>query len=211
MTNQITKSFLKTILPLLAGIIFAIQACKNEDPQPENIPELITKVVLSFSPEGGGSIVKVTATDPDGGGVQDMVVDGPINLLKNTQYTLSLELINELYLPGDDDYNITAAVEEEGEEHQFFFSFSEGTFFSPVGIGNIKENETSTSGSINYSDADSSGLPIGIVTSWTTANSISSDKSFRVILKHQPELKSSTSSSLDGESDIDITFMLNVN
>ncbi len=211
MTKQTTKSFLKTILPLLAGIIFVIQACKNEDPQPENIPELITKVVLSFSPEGGGTILKVTATDPDGGGVQDMVVDGPINLLKNTQYTLSLELINELYLPGDDDYNITAAVEEEGEEHQFFFSFSEGTFFSPVGIGNIKENETSTSGSINYSDADSSGLPIGIITSWTTANSISSDKSFRIILKHQPELKSSTSSSLDGESDIDITFVLNVN
>lgn len=211
MTKQNTKSFLKTILPLLAGIIFTVQSCKNEDPLPENIPELITKVVLSFSPEGGGSIVKVTATDPDGGGVQDMVVDGPINLLKNTQYKLSLELINELYLPGDDDYNITAAVEEEGEEHQFFFSFSEGTFLSPVGMGNIKENETSVSGNINYVDEDNSGLPIGIDTSWTTANGLSSDKSFRVILKHQPELKSTTSTSLDGESDIDITFVLNVN
>lgn len=202
---------IKSILPLLAVIIFTIQACKNEDPVPENIPELITKVVLTFLPEGGGPIIKVSATDPDGGGVQDIIVDGPINLLKNTQYELSLELINELYLPGDDGYDITKAVEEEGEEHQFFFSFSEGSFLSPEGAGNMKENETSIPGKINYTDVDNSGLPLGIKTSWITANAVSSDNSFRVVLKHQPELKSSTSTSLDGESDIDISFVLNIN
>jgi hypothetical protein len=205
------KSSSKTLFPfLLAGIVF-LTACKNEDPIPENIPELITKVVLTFSPTGGGSPVTVTANDPDGGGVQDIVVDGPINLLKGSQYTLSIELINELYLPGDEDYNITEAVKEEGEEHQFFFSFSEGVFSSPTGAGNIKDNASSTAGSINYLDVDNGGLPIGISTSWTTVNAAASDKSFRVILKHQPEIKSTTSTSLDGESDLDITFVLNVN
>ena len=208
MIHCLIKSILKAIPPLLIAVTFIIQACKNEDPVPENIPELITKVILTFSPEGGGTLIKVTASDPDGGGVQDIVVDGPINLLKNTQYTLSLELINELYLPGDDNYNITAAVEEEGEEHQFFFSFSEGTFLSPAGKGNIKENEASTSGPINYLDEDNSGLPIGINTSWTTANTASGDNYFRVVLKHQPDIKSTTSTSLDGESDVDITFVL---
>jgi hypothetical protein len=131
--------------------------------------------------------------------------------LKDNLYTLTIELINELYLPGDENYNITDAVEKEGQEHQFFFSFSEGIFSSPVGSGNIIEQVTSTVGSINYLDADSGGLPIGINTSWATANNVSSNRPFRVVLKHQPDLKSSTSTSLDGESDMDITFVLNIN
>ncbi len=203
---------LRVLTNSLIAIIFLVQsACKNQDPVPENIPEMITKVVLTFSPAGGGSIVKVTATDPDGGGVQDIVVDGPINLLKNTQYDLSVELINELYLPGDKDYNITEAVKQEGQEHQFFFSFADGAFSSPTGAGNIKDNPASLSDSINYLDEDIGGLPIGILTSWTTANTSFASKSFRVVLKHQPEIKSSASTSLDGESDLDITFMLNIN
>lgn len=206
------KSFLKILNPfLLAATIICLSTCKNEDPTPENIPELITKVILKFSPVGGGSSITVTATDPDGGGVQDIEVDGPINLLKGSQYTLSLELINELYLPGDADYNITEAVEQEGEEHQFFFGFDEGVFSSPTGMGNIKDSASSIAGSINYLDEDLGGLPIGILTSWTTIGTAISSKSFRVVLKHQPEIKSSISTSLDGESDLDISFLLNVN
>jgi hypothetical protein len=195
----------------IAVIFLAQIACKNQDPVPENIPEMITKVVLTFSSAGGGSTIKVTATDPDGGGVKDIVVDGPINLLKNVQYDLSIELINELYPPGDKDYNITNAVKQEGQEHQFFFSFADGAFSSPTGAGNIKDNQASSSGSINYLDEDIGGLPIGILTSWTTANASSTSKSFRVVLKHQPEIKSSASTSLDGESDLDIAFVLNIN
>jgi hypothetical protein len=206
------KSSLKILIPfLLTATFIFLNACKNEDPIPENIPELITKVILKFSPVGGGPLITVTATDPDGGGVQDIVVDGPINLLKGTQYTLALELINELYLPGDADYNITEAVEQEGEEHQFFFSFAEGVFSSPAGAGNIKDNTSSVTSSINYLDEDFGGLPIGIHTFWTTADIATNAKSFRVILKHQPEIKSNTSTSLDGESDLDISFVLNLN
>ena len=207
------NSTFKTILHFffLAGTLFWMQGWKNEDPVPENIPELITKVILEFAPAGGGPLITVTATDPDGGGVQDIIVDGPINLLKDSEYTMTLELLNELYLPGDEDYNVTEAIKNEGEEHQFFFSFSEGTFASPEGTGNILSDMSSVPGSINYLDKDSSGQPLGIQTSWTTSGSVSNSKSFRIILKHQPELKSSTSTSLDGESDLDVSFILNVN
>jgi len=201
------KSF---ILLLLAGALTILSGCNNDDPEPENIPELITKASLTFTPADGGSAVTVTATDPDGDGVQDIKVDGPINLAKGKQYTLVLKLINGLFKPGDDGYDITLEVEEEGDEHQFFFSFSEGVFSSPAGMGNIKNNVSSITGSINYLDEDVNGLPIGISTSWTTADAATTAKSFRVILKHQPGIKSSTSSSLDGESDLDITFVLNV-
>ncbi len=206
------KVYLKSlILLLVTGSLISLSGCKNDDPEPENIPELVTKVTLKFTPAGGGAAVTVTATDPDGEGVQDIKVDGTINLIKGTQYTLSLELINGLYKVGDDGYNITAEVEEEGDEHQFFFRFSEGAFSSPTGMGNIKDNSSSTAGSINYLDKDVNNLPIGISTSWTSSGVATSDKSFRVVLKHQPDIKSSTSTSLDGESDLDISFVLNVN
>jgi hypothetical protein len=206
------NSYLKfMVIVIFSGSLIALSGCENDDPIPENIPELITKVTLKFTPSGGGAAITVTATDPDGEGVQDIVVDGPINLLKGVQYTLSLELINGLYNPGDDGYNITTEVEEEGDEHQFFYSFSEGVFSSPTGTGNIKDNATSSVGTVNYLDSDSGGLPIGIETSWIAGNAAASNKSFRVLLKHQPDAKTNTSSSLDGESDLDITFVLNVN
>jgi hypothetical protein len=206
------KRYLKALVLLLStGALISLSGCKNDDPLPENIPELITKVTLKFTPAGGGAVISVSATDPDGEGVQDIKVDGPINLPKGTQYTLSLELINGLYSPGADGYNITTEVEEEGDEHQFFFRFSEGIFSSPTGTGNIRDNATSAVGSINYLDKDVNNLPIGIQTSWTSSGTAASDKSFRVVLKHQPDIKSDTSSSLDGESDLDISFVVNVN
>ena len=206
------KICLKSLMLLLIAVSLVwLSGCKNDDPKPENIPELVTKLTLKFTPAGGGAAVAVTATDPDGEGVQDIKVDGPINLIKGTQYTLSLELINGLYKIGEDGYNITAEVEEEGDEHQFFFRFSEGAFSSPTGTGNIKDNSSSTDGSINYLDKDVNNLPIGISTSWTSSTVAASDKSFRVLLKHQPDIKSGTSTSLDGESDLDISFVLNVN
>ena len=206
------RVYLKSlILLLITGSLISLSGCKNDDPEPENIPELVTKVTLKFTPAGGGAEVTVTATDPDGEGVQDIKVDGSINLIKGTQYTLALELINGLYKVGEDGYNITAEVEEEGDEHQFFFRFSEGVFSSPTGTGNIKDNSSSTAGSINYLDKDANNLPTGISTSWTSSSVATSDKSFRVVLKHQPDIKSSTSTSLDGESDLDISFVLNVN
>lgn len=215
--NIVALTFnMNSYLKLLGIIIFsvtviALSSCENDDPTPENIPELITKVTLKFTPAGGGAAITVTATDPDGEGVQDISVDGPINLLKGVQYTLSLELINGLYDPGEDGYNITEEVKEEGDEHQFFFRFSEGVFSSPTGTGNIKDNASSVVGAINYMDEDSGGLPIGIETSLTAINATATDKSFRLLLKHQPDVKSSTSDSLDGESDLDITFVVNVN
>ena len=206
------NSYLKiAVITIFSITLIILCSCENDDPTPENIPELITKVTLKFTPLGGGAAITVTATDPDGEGVQDIMVDGPINLLKGAQYTLSLELINGLYNPGDDGYDITTEVEEEGDEHQFFYRFSDGVFSSPTGTGNIKDNASSSVGNINYLDSDSGGLPIGIETSWTTGNASAIDKSFRVLLKHQPDFKTITSTSLDGESDLDITFVLNVN
>ena len=59
---------------------------------------------------------------------------------------------------------------------------------------------------IQYRDNDVEGLPVGLLTIWNTGTS--ANGTFRVVLKHQPELKSQTSGSDIGESDLDIEFNL---
>lgn len=190
----------------ICGVLVIFSGCKDDDPEPENVPELITKVILRFTPPGGAPIV-VSATDPDGEGSQNLQLDGPINLIKGTSYTLTIELINGLYNVGQDGYDITKEVREEGDEHQLFFSWSDGVFSSPTGTGNIN-----STGTVNYQDEDDDGRPIGLTTSWTSAASSTTGKNFRVLLKHQPGIKSNSSTSVDGETDLDITFFpLNVN
>ncbi|HNR74399.1 MAG TPA: hypothetical protein PKH83_05565 [Cyclobacteriaceae bacterium] len=194
----ITTSFSFFIALFLSG-------CENDDPAREDTPELITQVTLTFTPPGSSPIT-VTATDPDGEGIQDLIVDGPINLAKNTTYTLTLELINGLANPADPAYNITEEVEEESDEHLFFFAWTNNTFSDPAGDGNIDNR----SDAVNYNDTDANGLPVGLSTTWTTTD-VSASGTFRVILKHQPNLKSATSTATMGESDVDLTFTLNVN
>ena len=194
--------FVTTLLALSSGII--LSGCDDDDPVKEDVPELITKASVIFTPTAGGSPVTVTATDPDGEGVQDIQVDGPITLAANTSYTMSIDLINGLAQPSDPAYHVSDEVEEEGDEHMFFFSWSNNAFSNPTGNGNMDARVDP----VNYVDEDVNGLPLGLETSWTTA--AASSGQFRVVLKHQPDLKSETSDSNTGETDLDITFTLTV-
>jgi hypothetical protein len=183
-----------------------LTSCDDDDPKKEDTPELITEVTLTFTPTGGGSTVTATATDPDGDGVQNLTVDGPINLAVNKTYTLSVELINGLADPSEPEYDITAEVEEESDEHMFFFGWTNNVFLDPAGNGNVDNRGDD----VNYNDEDDNGLPLGLNTSWTTV-AASASGTFTIMLKHQPDLKSATSTSTDGDSDIDLDFIINVN
>lgn len=203
MKKLLTKISLQILL-VSASICF-FTSCESSDPQKEDTPELITKVTLTFTPIGGGSTVTATASDPDGEGVQDIAVDGPINLKMGITYELSLSLINELAEPSDPEYDITQEVEEEGAEHMFFFGWTGNVFSDPIGDGNIDNRADG----LNYEDEDAGGLPIGITTKWTTGSA--SAGTFRIVLKHQPDLKTTTSDATTGETDLDVEFELNVN
>jgi hypothetical protein len=192
-------------IPAFALLVFGCN--KNNDPVKEDVPELITKVTLTFVPSSGSPVI-VTATDPDGDGIQNIEQDGAINLAKLTTYSMSIQLINGLADPASDEYNVTNEVETEGDEHMFFFSWVANTFESPAGDGNVDNR----SDAVDYSlSMDANGLPLGLTTKWKTADLTATDGTFRVLLKHQPGLKSATSKSTDGETDLDITFELNVN
>ena len=183
-----------------------LNACGDNDPQKEDVPELITKVTLTFTPASGSPVV-VTATDPDGDGIQSIKTDGSIQLAKSTDYTLTIQLVNGLAEPGDEAYNVTNEVESEGDEHMFFFGWTGDAFSAPAGNGNIDERADP----VDYSGSmDENGLPLGLKTKWRSADITTHGASFHVLLKHQPDLKTAVSKSTEGETDLDITFGLSV-
>ncbi len=195
---------------LIVPSVFALSSCMNGDPVKEDISELITKATLTFTPAAGtsASVVEVTATDPDGRGTEPINVNGEIKLVKGITYTLAVEILNELANPATDGYNISDEVLKEGDEHQFYFAWTGNVFSSPDGDGNMDNRNDA----INYKDKDVNNRPIGLTTQWTaTSTVITGTNTFHIVLKHQPELKSATSTFDEGETDLDLTFPLSVN
>ena len=184
--------------------LFIFTACEEDEaaPEEENEVEVFTDVKLVFTPSGGGAAVEAAAQDPDGAGVQELQVLGTINLAANTEYTLTMVIENCLESPCE---LMNEEIEEEDDEHQFFFAFTNDVFTSPAGNGNID----SASDPLNYNDADGNGNSLGLNTSWTTGSA--SNGTFTVQLQHQPDVKTATSGATDGDTDFALTFNLNIN
>ena len=192
----------------LLAILFAaitIVSCSDDDevPEEEEEVEVITDVTLVFT-DSNGTEVRASAQDPDGEGVQELVVADAINLSADNQYILTFEILNAL--DANDVEDIGEEILEEDNEHQIFFSFTTDAFDSPMGNGNID----TASDPINYDDVDENGNPVGLSTSWTTPAAATTDGTFTVRLQHQPDLKSATTGANDGDTDFDLTFVLNI-
>ena len=174
---------------------------QNDDQAPacENDEEIITDVTLTFMPRNGGEPVIARAQDPDGEGILGLEILDDINLGLGQEYDLSLTVTNAV--AGED---ITEEIEEEDDEHMFFFAWTNGLFSSPSGDGNI-DNRMDP---MNYLDFDENNNPVGLQTNWTVSNSMQSG-TFRLVLKHQPDSKSASSSSTDGATDLDLSWDVN--
>ena len=193
------------ILAFIVGSI-SLTSCKkdNEVPEEENELEVITDVKLVFTNTADANdVVEATAQDPDGQGVQELQILGAINLDTSKTYTLTYEIFNNLETPGED---IGLEIASEDDEHQMFFSFSNDAFSNPLGNGNIDN----VSHPINYNDQDGNGNSVGLSTAWTTPSTPLSGGTFTVRLQHQPGVKTSTSGATDGDTDFDLTFVLNI-
>ena len=184
-------------LAFLASMLF-ISACSDDDPPPiENPEEEITRVTARFTNVNDASDVVVAVWfDEDGEGTGAPVIDDII-LSRESTYDLELELENTLEDPAED---ISEEVREEADEHMLFFGFTDNLFTDPDGDGNIDNRNDP----VNYNDFDSQNYPLGLETTWTTGGLTRGE--LRIILKHQPGIKSATSTSSDGESDMDIIF-----
>ena len=178
------------ILSLLMFVAVTFTACSDDDETPEEIneEETITTMTVTLVPDGGGATIILQSQDLDGDGpnAPDVTVSG--NLTSNTAYSGSVVLLNETETPAE---NITEEVEEESDEHQFFY----------VTTGSIA--------SVTYDDTDADGNPVGLEFTLTTANAGSA--TMAVTLRHQPKKPNDgTLADAGGETDITQTFNLTV-
>lgn len=205
--------FNKLVLLLLSmfSLVF-VMSCSEDDEHSDDDDhdhdeetEEITQVALTFTNVADlTDIASAIWIDADGDGALEPTI-GDIELVTGTEYTLTVTIANTLETPIED---VTAEILEEDADHQLFFGFTEGIFSDPTGVGNADTDLTI--GDINYNDADDNDLPLGLSTQWTAGDVTSEAGTFRVVLKHQPDEKSATSTVDDGETDFDIEFVINV-
>ena len=182
------ETFLVLMLTLTAIAFFP--ACDKDDPEIPNEEEVITTLNYTLTTTSGDTIV-LTFQDLDGdGGAAPTITGG--TLATNQTYTGTMELLNETESPAED---ITGEIEEEDEDHQFFFQ------------------STITGLTIAYNDQDANGNPVGLHSTLTTG-AVGSG-SITIILRHKPNKSASGVSDGDitnagGETDIEITFPIDV-
>ena len=198
-SNLIIKNLhkMKTLklVPFALIALLSFNACSSDDnSQPVNEEEVITTITVTLTPEGGGTPVILTSRDLDGDGPDAPVITSTGSVLALTTYNGTVSLLNELTNPTD---NISLEVEEEGADHQFFFSATGGL-----------------SGTIAYADEDVNGDPIGLAFKFTiSANPQSGNLS--VILRHEPNKAGENVASGDitnagGETDVQVVFPVTV-
>lgn len=173
------KTLKQLSLILLASIVFT--ACSNDDdgsnPEPVNEEEVITTLKATLTPVGGGTPITLQTQDLDGDGPDPAVITVSSALAVNTTYDGSLLLLNETESPAEE---INEEIEEEDDEHQFFYQAS---------------NAVAT---FAYADFDGNGNPVGLEFTLTTAATASAGN-ITITLRHEP------SKSAEGVSDGEIT------
>ena len=223
--------YLVSLLLSIGALVFT--GCgDDDDPPEENEEEIINFARLTFilNPAQGQTpdTVSVEAFDVDADGPLDYETD-TINLLAGRVYTLSIEV--ESRLEGEEEVEITPEIRREATAHQFFFAWTGQIFESPTGLGNFLDDGFGTgpygneNGIVNYADVETThqslpldgvsprnDVPVGLLTTWETGDVSTSTQQFRVVLKHQPGIKTAdTNSNTDGSgTDLNATFSINI-
>lgn len=178
-------------LILLGASLLFLGSCGDpDDPEDPHEEEVITSLIYTLKANGQDDVV-LSFEDTDGdGGNEPVITNG--KLAANTTYEGSIELWNRAEDPEEE---ITPEVEEEGEDHQFFF-------------------ETTVEGiTIVYDDKDASDQPIGLKTKLTTTDA--GTGTLKVILRHEPNkgadgVSAGSIANAGGETDIEVSFELEV-
>lgn len=180
------KTISKLFLSILCAVVLLSSCKKADDPTPAaNEEELITDLTVTFTNKANSSeVITMTFSDPDGAdGPQSGTTKISGNLSANATYNVAVKLENKSGAQAED---ITAEVKEEGAEHQIFYSTT----------GNLQFQ--------SYTDKDANGNPIGVTTTFSTG--IASTATLKITLKHQPNIKTASTTVADGETDIEVNF-----
>lgn len=187
--TQVHKTSRRASFVALAMLGLVTLSCSDDDddnPVVVDEEEVITTMTVNLM--AADSNVRLTSTDLDGDGPNAPEITVVGTLAPNSTYTGSITLLNETTDPVED---VTEEIEEEDDEHQFFFA-TEGAI---TGV-------TST-------DADGDGNPIGLAFELTTGDA--GTGTLRVTLRHEPKKPNNgTLADAGGETDISQQFTVTV-
>lgn len=197
------KNYTKLPFYLFASLGFAFASCESDDPVEENDGEVITDVTLSFqeldeSNNLVGSPFSFKASDPQGIEVGGSPTIETVTLTKGKTYLMSIEVFNSI-----ENEDITEEIEEEADEHQFYF------------LGSGFDSNILT---IAYSDPN--GIALGLLNRLTVSSSPGTNNTqMRVVLRHDLDKNFPGADNPNfanfiqagGETDLDITFPVVIN
>ena len=185
----------------LAILSLSLSACGPLGNGALNEQEVITSMILTFTPAGGGAPITAEFDDPDGDGGELPTVQ-PIALAPG-EYALTVRLQNRFEDPPEE---ITDEVRDEADEHLFLFTGSATAPGGPI--------------TQRYADQDANGLPIGLE---STVTARSGAGSLVVTLRHMPpelppvkatdtvdQARDLGIDSLGGTTDATVAFMVTV-
>ncbi len=180
---------LKSCILFSFGLL-TFTSCSDDEPAPEpiNEEEIITTFTATLVPQGGGTTITLQSRDLDGDGPNPPEVTVSGDLQENAIYNGTIVLLNETETPAED---ITAEVEEEDEEHQFFYT-----------VG------SSLNANVEYANFDGNGNPLG--TSFTLTTTTASSGTLAFTLRHEPLKPNSGLADAGGETDLAVTFSVTI-
>ena len=162
---------------------------------PNEEEEITTLTYTLVSESDSTDIVEFISNDIDGEGGNDATITND-TLKSNTVYEGMVKVEN--VRPGMPTENITEEVQEEADEHQFFYI----SRVSGLSISYVDD------------DVDENGNPVGIKTTLTTGSARQGTLS--IILRHQLNktaegIRIDTPNNVGGETDIQATFNVVIN
>jgi hypothetical protein len=188
------------------SVAFAVvlAACDDGNGATEN--EVITTVILNFTPTGGAA-QSFEFDDPDGDGGEPGTSD-PIMLAPGS-YALTVQFQNRLEDPPEE---ITEEVADESDQHLLLFTGS-------AVVGPATANTTGPL-THSYADTDVNGFPIGLDNDITAA---AGTGQLTVTLRHMPpeeppqkdattvdQVKTNGVDSIGGSTDASVNFTVTV-
>ena len=180
------KNYFKLVSITLFTLLFV--ACSSDDdaaPEPVNEEEVITTMIVTLDgPDQSVTLEYRDPDGPDGPGAETLTVSGA--LTTNTTYAGSIRLLNETEDPAE---NVTEEIEEEDDEHQFFYTVGTGLDVT-----------------YDYADEDENGNPVGLAFILTTGAASSGALTFT--LRHEPTKPNDGLENAGGETDIEKSFDL---
>ena len=188
------RSLSKLALVLITGSFLATACDDPAEPGGPGEGELITRVVITLTPIGGGASMSATIEDPDGTG--PLPPEPPTQTLTLTQdetYDGTIEFFDASDPANVED--ITEEVEAENAEHRVFYTIT--------GLTGVAIPDASL-------DTDDNGAPVGLTFQVEVDAAATGNGTIQVVLSHYDEEPKGDGSTPSDETDVDVTFTATV-